>query len=77
MLPQVVPNAVRPEDTADIGGVLLAGIEVDVVGNDERHAKLHRGGRLDQVLDGGTVLIRRQPPGDFGANLSPRAVSGR
>ena len=47
--------AVRAEDPADVGGVLLAGVEVDVVGHLERQVQRHLGQRQQVRLDGVAV----------------------
>ena len=60
-----------PEDTADVGGVVLGGVEIDVVGHCEWQPQLHRAARHEQILDRGPEAILGQPSGELGPDLGP------
>ena len=65
--------AVGAEDPAHVGGVLLAGVEVDVVGHLERQVHRHRRQRqqvrLDRVAVGGVAEHLDEPPAGRGPGV--------
>ncbi len=68
---------VRPEDLADVGGVRLGGVEVDVVTDLERHPQRHLGQRHQVRLD--VLAARRvaQQGGDPAPYGGPRLAALR
>lgn len=69
--------AVRAEDPSDVGGVVLARVEVDVVRDLVRQMERHRLDGMQQWLDVRTVCRDRHPCGQRPPDVPPGGAAGR
>ena len=68
-------RCVRPEDLAHVGGVVLGGVEVDVVRDLEGQVQGHLGEVVQQGADGLAVGGHRQPRGERAPDVGPGAAA--
>ena len=68
--------AARPEYPADVAGVVLGRVEVDVIGDGEGQVQRGVGGGYHQVLECLAVFVVAEPVDDRPADLLPGAIAG-